>query len=419
MDKERFSKLLLEQKEKGRSLITLISTMHESQNDFGDGMAMFGGEDLYYVPEDELNSFLNKFEGWKSYVSELLKSQFGRDDQFVYDWDSNIGTYISKRKPILPQLKKKVDKGLSLIDSFLERLDIHFHGDVCVDEIIEKDNMTKHPKIFISHKTEDKPFVNELVRMLEFIIGTDQEKLFCSSIAGYDIKPGREILAELKRQFNDYEIFLIIVHSPRYYESPICLNEMGAAWVLGTKFCSFLTDDCKFSMLKGAIDGKYLSIKVNDNFDTVTSKLNYLKDELLQVFGIDNFNQNRWETIRNEFIQRTQNIDYATITAKEEKNKQPEPKANIVADVISTKPLIVDITNRGDGIAEELKLQLDEAGSGLIITGLDAFPLEYLKPDKHVKLSVYPCISDPESFKVFFKWTENGVEFSSEDIVVL
>ena len=83
MDKERFSKLLLEQKEKGRSLIALISTMHETQNDFGDGMAMFGGEDLYYVPEDELDGFLNKFEGWKSYMSDLLKTQFGVDDQFV------------------------------------------------------------------------------------------------------------------------------------------------------------------------------------------------------------------------------------------------------------------------------------------------------------------------------------------------
>lgn len=41
-------------------------------------------------------------------MSELLKSQFGGDDKFVYDWDSNNGTYISKREPILPQLKKKV-----------------------------------------------------------------------------------------------------------------------------------------------------------------------------------------------------------------------------------------------------------------------------------------------------------------------
>jgi hypothetical protein len=53
---------------------------------------------LYYVPEDELDGFLNKFEGWRSYMSELLKTQFGVDDQFVYDWDSNVGTYISKRE---------------------------------------------------------------------------------------------------------------------------------------------------------------------------------------------------------------------------------------------------------------------------------------------------------------------------------
>ena len=110
MDKEHFSKLLLEQKEKGRSLISLLSTMHESRNDFADGMAMFGGEDLYYVPDDELDDFQSKFELWKSYVSELLKTQFGKDDQFVYEWDSNIGTYISKREPILPQLKKKANK---------------------------------------------------------------------------------------------------------------------------------------------------------------------------------------------------------------------------------------------------------------------------------------------------------------------
>lgn len=419
MDKERFSKLLLEQKEKGRSLISLLSTMHESRNDFGDGMAILGEVELYYVPEDELDGFLNKFEGWRSYMSELLKTQFGVDDQFVYDWDSNVGTYISKREPILPQLKKKVNKGISLLNSFLQRLDLHFHDNGYVEKVLKQANMAKTPKIFISHKTEDKPFVKELVRMLEFIVGTDQDKLFCSSIAGYDIKPGREILEELRRQFNDYEIYLIIVHSPRYYESPICLNEMGAAWVLGTKFCSFLTDDCKFSMLKGAIDGKYISIKVNDNFDTVTSKLNYLKDELLQIFSVENFNQNRWETIRNEFIQRTQHIDYSNLVAEEEKNKQLEPKANIVADVISTRPLIIDITNRGDGNAEELELQLDEAGSGMIITGLDAFPIEYLKPDKHVKLSIYPCISDPNKFKVFFKWKENGIEFSSEDIVVI
>ena len=62
MDKEHFSKLLYEQQEKGRALLSLIPTMHESKNDFGDGMALFGDEDLYYVPENELDDFLNKFD---------------------------------------------------------------------------------------------------------------------------------------------------------------------------------------------------------------------------------------------------------------------------------------------------------------------------------------------------------------------
>ena len=163
MNKEQFTKLLLKQQEKGRSLISLISTMHESQNDYGDGMALFGGEDLYYIPEDELDDFLNKFEGWKSYVSELLKTQFGVDDQFVYDWDSNVGTYISKREPILPQLKKKVNKGLALIESFLQRLDFHFHDVESVEKALNHDIMTKPPKVFISHKKEDKAYADALI----------------------------------------------------------------------------------------------------------------------------------------------------------------------------------------------------------------------------------------------------------------
>jgi hypothetical protein len=43
MNKEQFSKLLIKQQDRGKTLLSLISDMHESQNDFGDGMVMFGG----------------------------------------------------------------------------------------------------------------------------------------------------------------------------------------------------------------------------------------------------------------------------------------------------------------------------------------------------------------------------------------
>lgn len=124
MDKEQFSKLLIEQQDKGKALLSIIANMHESQNDFGDGMAMFGGEDLYYVPDNELNEFINKFTAWKSYVYELLETQFGNDCKFVYEWNTYVITYVSKRLPILKQLSNNVNKALSLIDSFLERVDL-------------------------------------------------------------------------------------------------------------------------------------------------------------------------------------------------------------------------------------------------------------------------------------------------------
>lgn len=313
MDKERFFKLLLQQQEIGRSLISLISTMHESRNDFGDGMAMFGGEDLYYVDEDELDNFLNKFEGWRSYISELLKTQFGVDDQFVYEWDSYAGSYISKREPILPQLRKKVNKGLSLIESFLQRLDLHFHEEENVEKALNHDNMKKSPKIFISHKKEDKAYANALVNLINFIVGADGDKIFCSSVQGYGIRQSRDIMDELKAQFSQYEIFMIIIHSPRYYQSAVCLNEMGAAWVMGTKFSSFLTNDCKAEMMRGVINKEKIYIDPNDDPDMLEAHLNDFKNDIVTFFGKESIDENKWANARKRFVNEISTLTYEPI----------------------------------------------------------------------------------------------------------
>ncbi len=68
-DKEQFSKLLLEQKGKGSALISLISTMHENRNDFGDGMVMSGVEDdrrfmITEIGNNRQDSIMNLQCGW-------------------------------------------------------------------------------------------------------------------------------------------------------------------------------------------------------------------------------------------------------------------------------------------------------------------------------------------------------------------
>ena len=313
MDKKQFSKLLNMQQEKGKALLSLISNMHEGQNDFGDGMAMFGGEDLFYVPEDELDDFTNKFSSWKSYVLELLVAQFGRDDQYVYEWDTYVVTYVSKRKPILNQLKKNVNKGLSLIESFLQRLDIHSHEAGFVEEGLKQEKMVKAPKVFISHKKEDKAYADALVNLINFIIGADGDKIFCSSVQGYGIKQSRDIMDELKAQFDNYEVFMIIIHSPRYYQSAVCLNEMGAAWVMGSQFSSFLTTDCKTEHMRGVINKEKIFIDPNDDPDMLEAHLNDFKNDLAAFFGKGAIDENKWANARKRFVNEVSSLTYESV----------------------------------------------------------------------------------------------------------
>ena len=318
MEKEQFSNHLIEQRNRGKELLSIISNMHESQNDFGDCMVMFGGEDLYYVPEDELDDFLNKFEEWKSFMSELLKTQFGVDDQFVYDWDSQIGTYISKRNQILPQLKKKVNKGISLINSFMQRLDFHFHNNKSGESALKPGYMAKPPKVFISHKKEDDDYAESLVNLVNFILGADEEKIFCSSVPGYGIKLSGDILDELKAQFDNHDIYMAIIHSPRYYKSAVCLNEMGASWVLGTKFCSFMTKDCEYKHMHGVIGRDNICVNLNDEEKTLNAHLNDFKDDLIEFFGAKEVNQNKWETARKRFVEEVTSLAYDPIKKEDE-----------------------------------------------------------------------------------------------------
>lgn len=366
---------------------------------------------------EDVQNNRKKLNTWQLLTRDILISVFGDGDQHVQDFNATITSKDSGFN-YQREFEEELNNGLGVLEAVQGLLEIGLSKKgsqlLCPQ---------KKPKIFISHKTEEKAFVEELVSLIEFVIGPDKDRIFCSSVGGYDIRPGKEILSELKRQFTDYDVLFIVVHSKQYYNSAICLNEMGAAWVLGTDFISFLTADCKYSMLKGAIDSKYMSIKVNDSQDTVVSKLNSFKDFLLEKFSIENgsFNVTRWENKRNEFIARTCKLEAADRKEllEDEEQKVPEPSAVVTAELISRNPCVVSISNRGKVMARNLRVELDKVCEGMLISGLEFFPMDYLKPDRHVILNIYPCIGDPQKFKIFFKWEEKGQEFCSEDIIII
>ncbi|MBR4644620.1 MAG: toll/interleukin-1 receptor domain-containing protein [Bacteroidaceae bacterium] len=297
MDKEHFSKLLIKQQERGNTLLSLISNMHESQNDLGEGMPLFGIEDLYYVPEEELEEFKNKFAQWKSYVHELLQKQFGRDDQYVYDWDTYVAITVSKREPILPQLKKKVNKGLSLIDSFLERLDIHFHDNGNVVEKMEKEKIAKSTKVFISHASKDAPFIEPFKNIiLKEALGLQDNNIICTSFESTGVPPGVNIPQYIKDNIEQAPVFFAMI-SNNYKKSEVCMNEVGAAWALGKTPIQIVLPGVEFDKLGWLIHlDKAAKIDNGDSLD-------HLAEVICNSLGKPMITPVHWNTPRKQFLE--------------------------------------------------------------------------------------------------------------------
>ncbi len=162
-------------------------------------------------------------------------------------------------------------------------------------------SIVKKKMVFISHKHDDIDFVKDICDLLQDI-GLDKSNLFCSSIPGFWIGLSKDIFESLRKLFNEYDLYVVFVQTPKYYSSPICLNEMGAAWVLQSQFCSILSKDMDFNDLKGVFDNHKTAIKVNN--DDASSRLDELKNSILSFLGlsqIDN-HDNTWLRNKDRFL---------------------------------------------------------------------------------------------------------------------
>ena len=163
--------------------------------------------------------------------------------------------------------------------------------------------MNKTPKIFISHSSKDKQQVELIVQLLREM-GLKQNMIFCSSVPGYDIGLNQDIFQTLLNMFNEHDLYMIFIHSNNYYASAVSLNEMGAAWVLKTKFCSVLLPQFEFSNMKGVVNSSRISIKLDMDRREVQNRLNQLYDDISDFFDIERNTSILWENERDRFIDR-------------------------------------------------------------------------------------------------------------------
>lgn len=136
----------------------------------------------------------------------------------------------------------------------------------------------KDNNIFISHRSEDKIFADLLVDFL-ILIGVPNERIFCSSLPGNDVKS--KIDSEIKTQLNN-SVLNILILSKDYYESVYCLNEQGIIWYVDKPMILFALPEIEPDKMFGFIDKNY---KLN-RFDS-TSDLSSVVDQLKEIFTLN------------------------------------------------------------------------------------------------------------------------------------
>lgn len=278
-----------------KDLIELIDSQKEIQKMFHpfDGGMGTSFERISDVPE---------FQNWLQEIKLELQGIYDRThDTFVWETINLCG----KRLDGFTE-KKYFNELVAKLQAIRKNIDKYYPDEKKALEMLQSQGgvsgMKKKPLIFISHSSKNKDQVAKIADLLRSINLSPHRDIFCSSLPGYGIPNGANIFDFLRERFLNYDLHIIFVHSPEYYESAVSLNEMGAAWVLRTNATSLLLPGFDFSGMKGVIGSDSIAIKLDGDRSEIKDRLNQLRRELESEFDISDNEDIIWEEARDKFI---------------------------------------------------------------------------------------------------------------------
>jgi hypothetical protein len=158
------------------------------------------------------------------------------------------------------------------------------------------------PLIFLSHKSDDKKY-GDAIRNFIISLGVKNNQLIYSSHPLHKIPLDANIYDYLREHIYS-KIFMIILWSDKYLESPACLNEMGAAWVAQSDYTNIYVPTFSFGNPKYhecAIDTRKMGAVLNGDANCKTSMIE-IKNKIQVLFDLKDDEQNTQYAI-DHFIQ--------------------------------------------------------------------------------------------------------------------
>lgn len=150
-------------------------------------------------------------------------------------------------------------------------------------------------KIFISHSSLDKDIIDAFIdKILRLGLNIETNDIACTSREDTGVRTGDDIKLFIKENISacDFVFFMI---SDNYKNSPICLNEMGAAWATNRKVIPIIFPNIGFDSI-GWLYSITKGIRINDSL-----ALDSLYDDINEVYKTGS-RISTWNKNKNDFL---------------------------------------------------------------------------------------------------------------------
>ena len=361
-----------------------------------------------------VNQIKDELAKWQFVTKELLIKQFGEESRFTKRFDDSIVEHKIGRD-YKAELMRETEEGVTALNSIIESIQIS--GDPTSNKPFEESQ--RPPMVFISHSSKDIVFVEALVELLEGI-GLAPDTLFCSSIPGYWIGLSQNIFEALRTLFLERSLYVIFVQSPNFYQSPVSLNEMGAAWALKADYCSILTAEMDFNAMTAVVNSHEIAIKVNT--DEAPARLTEMKNSILKFLGKDDVSPIIWKRKLDKFLKAvdpayiadspsTQSLteEYQQLMIEKMRHEKEELlKASIRGNIFpasqrGTRHL--RIFNAGKSKATNIRIEwLNEDNTVILLNPLDT--IDDLTPQNNREYRIALVSGHPQTMRLRYTWND-------------
>lgn len=158
--------------------------------------------------------------------------------------------------------------------------------------------------IFISHSSKDEWIVTPFIeKILNLGMSIPRSKIFYTSNEDTGIKSGVDFRKAIQKKLQNASAVIQII-TQDYKQSEVCLNEMGAAWVLSTNVIPFIVPPVHFQSV-GFIHNTTQLLKLNSDKD-----LYKFFDDHKELRPATNFNVSNYHRQVTEFLETIRRGNY-------------------------------------------------------------------------------------------------------------